>query len=131
MIGIDIVDKRRIATQWQNFGTRFARRVLHPNELQTLEQQRDIVRFLASRWAAKEALAKALGTGLRHPVIMPNIYLNHRPNGAPIFEYAAPLKALLHERGIDSVAISVSDERHYTIAYAHCLYQSALSGGAQ
>ncbi|MDO4435796.1 MAG: holo-ACP synthase [Cardiobacteriaceae bacterium] len=131
MIGIDMVDKRRIATQWQTYGLQFAKRVLHPEELEQLQHKRDVIRFIASRWAAKEALGKALGTGLRNPVLMPHIHLKKHPNGAPYFDYAPPLKALLEERQIAHIWISISDEKHYTIAYAHCsLEQSALRGGS-
>lgn len=129
MIGIDIVDKRRIATQWQNFGLRFAKRVLHPNELSQLQDKRDPVRYLASRWAAKEAFAKALGTGLRHPVLMPNIAITNNHHGAPFFDYEPALKALLQQRGIVSVLVSISDERDYTVAYAHCLYTHVMPTG--
>ena len=59
MIGTDIIDKRRIATLYQKHGQRLAEKILHPDELAQLPAQKDPVRYLALRWAAKEALDKA------------------------------------------------------------------------
>ena len=73
MIGTDIIDKRRIATLYQKHGQRLAEKILHPDELAQLPAQKDPVRYLALRWAAKEALGKAFGTGLRAPLVMPAI----------------------------------------------------------
>ena len=53
MIGTDIIDKRRIATLYQKHGQRLAEKILHPDELAQLPAQKDPVRYLALRWAAK------------------------------------------------------------------------------
>ena len=85
MIGTDIIDKRRIATLYQKHGQRLAEKILHPDELAQLPAQKDPVRYLALRWAAKEALGKAFGTGLRAPLVMPAICLSKNALGAPAF----------------------------------------------
>ena len=85
MIGTDIIDKRRIATLYQKHGQRLAEKILHPDELAQLPAQKDPARYLALRWAAKEALGKAFGTGLRAPLVMPAICLSKSALGAPAF----------------------------------------------
>ncbi len=67
-IGTDIVESARIAQSLRRFGERFARRILTDSELQEYQASSKPILFLASRFAAKEALSKAMGTGLRHPV---------------------------------------------------------------
>lgn len=113
MLGIDIVSKARIAGQLARFPERFPVRVLHPRELAEFTQTTDKVRFLAGRWAAKEALAKALGTGLRAPVHMKNIWLDHDELGAPQLGFAPELAPLLAGRRCQ---LSLSDERDLLVA---------------
>lgn len=112
MIGTDLVDKRRISASWQRYGLRFARFVLHPEELQRLPPSPE--RFLAMRWAAKEALGKALQTGLRDPVLMSKIAIRHHEHGAPYFHLSPDIEALLQGK---KIALSLSDERDYALAF--------------
>lgn len=113
MLGIDIVSKGRIGGRLARFPERFPARVLHGRELAEFAAVKDKVRFLAVRWAAKEALAKALGTGLRAPVHMKNIWLSHDPLGAPQLAFAPALAPLLAGR---SCQLSISDERDLLVA---------------
>lgn len=69
-IGVDIVNIARVERVFEKFGERFARKVLAPGELQSLTLD---PRLLAKRFAAKEAVAKALGTGFRLGITMPSI----------------------------------------------------------
>lgn len=120
MIGTDIIDKRRIATLWQIHGQRLAKKILHPDELIQLGTQRDPVRFLSMRWAAKEALGKALGTGLRAPLVMPAIRLDKTTLGAPVFADTEVVRALCQASSISIIHLSLSDERDYAVAFVWC-----------
>ena len=86
-IGTDIVDSSRIAQSLERFGERFARRILTDAEWLEFNQSSKPILFLASRFAAKEALSKAMGTGLRHPVNLNYITITHDSLGKPYFEF--------------------------------------------
>ena len=80
-------------------------------------QSQTQARFLAKRFAAKEAFAKALGTGLRAPATLRNIGITHDALGKPVLELAAELQALLDEQGIDRQHLSISDEKALAVAF--------------
>lgn len=82
-IGTDIVESSRIAQSLERFGERFARRILTDSEFSEYYVSTKRVSFLASRFAAKEALSKAIGTGLRHPVNLNYITITHDDLGKP------------------------------------------------
>lgn len=117
MIGTDLVDKRRIAHAFAVHGARFASKILHPDELIELPEQKNPVRYLAMRWAAKEAFAKALGTGVRAPVLMPQIRIVHNRLGAPAFSYSDAIAEIVRQRGYTELLLSLSDEANYAIAF--------------
>ena len=73
--------------------------------------------FLASRFAAKEALSKALGTGLRHPVNLSYMSINHDPLGKPYFEFHPDLNRLMSDKGITQHHLSISDEINMVCAF--------------
>ena len=120
MIGTDIIDKRRIAALYHKHGKRLAEKILHPDERAQLPAQKDPVRYLAIRWAAKEALGKAFGTGLRAPLVMPAICLDKTALGAPGFAPTNVVKTMQHARGITKIHLSLSDERDYAVAFVWC-----------
>ena len=74
-------------------------------------------RFLAKRFAAKEALGKALGIGVAAPATLPNVRVVHDAAGRPGFEFAPELAAYLAERGIGRAHLSLSDEADYAVAF--------------
>lgn len=120
MIGTDIIDKRRIVALYHKHGKRLAEKILHPDERAQLPAQKDPVRYLALRWAAKEALGKAFGTGLRAPLVMPAICLDKTLLGAPGFAPTNVVKTMQHARGITKIHLSLSDERDYAVAFVWC-----------
>ena len=73
--------------------------------------------YLAGRFAAKEALAKAMGTGLRHPVNLSYITIAHDDLGKPFFEFHPQLDQLLNHKGIRQHHLSISDERTIVCAF--------------
>ncbi|MBI4695961.1 MAG: holo-ACP synthase [Gammaproteobacteria bacterium] len=116
-VGTDIVEVARIRRVWSEYGVRFARRILGPNELVRFESTKDPVRFLALRFAAKEATSKALGTGFRRGVSPRRIEVVNDAAGKPDLQCHGAVAALFEEFRIAGSHISLSDERDYAIAF--------------
>lgn len=116
-IGTDLVEIGRIQTALERFGDRFAQKVLVPREYQRFAAHRKPAAYLAKRFAAKEALSKALGTGIRDPVSWHNIGVVNHASGQPYFELSAALAQFIRERGIRTVHVSLTDERGMAAAF--------------
>lgn len=116
-IGIDLVEIPRIEAALARHGERFARRVLSDAEYARFKTEVKPAAFLARRFAAKEALSKALGTGIRTPVTWRNIGVTNHDSGCPRFEWAPVLSEWLSQRGIRRSHISMTDERSLAAAY--------------
>lgn len=116
-IGTDIVSISRMRDSLARHGDRFAERILHPEELAAYAAAREPERFLAKRFAAKEAFSKALGTGLRPPATLSAIGVSHDELGKPFFVFGEALAALLAMRGVRA-HLSISDEREQVVAFA-------------
>jgi len=116
-VGTDLVESARVAQLLERYGERFARRVLSAAEWPGYQraQRRDL--FLASRFAAKEAFSKALGTGLRHPVTLRAISVLQDRLGKPCLDFAPALERLVRERGIVGHHLSMSHERSLACAF--------------
>ncbi|MDN0085562.1 holo-ACP synthase [Crenobacter sp. SG2305] len=94
-----------------------ARRILAPVELADYAAVADPARFLAKRFAAKEALGKALGTGIRVPVLLTAIAVTKDALGKPGFALDAPLQQWLAEHGVGQLHLSISDEVEHALAF--------------
>lgn len=116
-IGTDIVEVSRIEQSLARFGDAFARRILTVDEYPEFELSQVKARFLAKRFAAKEAFGKALGTGLRAPVAMQHIGVGHSDLGKPVLVLAPELQVWVEERGIRFMHISISDEKALAVAF--------------
>lgn len=116
-IGTDIVEVSRIETSIAQFGDDFAKRILATSEFSSYQQSQIKARFLAKRFAAKEAFSKALGTGLRAPASFQNIAVSHDDLGKPILILAGELQALLNSKNITQTHISISDEKNLAVAF--------------
>ena len=116
-IGTDLLDARRIRGGLARFGEHYADRILAPAEHPGYYASRDPARFLAKCFAAKEAFAKATGTGLRAPVTLRNIAVLRDAQGKPHVECAPELVAWLADRGIGAHHVSLSDEGDLVLAY--------------
>lgn len=116
-IGTDIVEYARIEAMWSRYGIRFARRLLSENELCEFNEHLHPARFLAKRFAAKEAFAKAVGSGLRHPVTLCRISVMHDGLGKPILQFDALLRTYLAQLGVNGHHLSISDERNMIVAF--------------
>lgn len=115
-IGTDIVAVARLGGLYERHGQRALARILSPRECAEFVGVRDPARFLAKRFAAKEAFGKALGIGVAPPATLPNIGVSHDSLGRPIFEYAAALAAHLAQRRLVA-HLSLSDEHDYAVAF--------------
>jgi holo-[acyl-carrier protein] synthase len=116
-IGTDIVEYARFEALWARYGKRLAVRILCGRELPELEGQADPARFLAKRFAAKEAFAKAVGSGMRHPVTLRRIGVTHDGLGKPVLQFDEPLRTWLAQLGINGHHVSISDERDFIVAF--------------
>lgn len=116
-IGTDIVEVSRIEASINEFGEAFARRILAESELSSYMQSQIKPRFLAKRFAAKEAFSKALGTGLRTPATFQNIAVSHDDLGKPILILATELQLFLQTKNISHTHISISDEKNLAAAF--------------
>lgn len=116
-IGTDIVEVTRIQASITQFGDDFAKRILAESEIESYLQSQIKSRFLAKRFAAKEAFSKALGTGLRTPATFQNIAVSHDELGKPILLLAAELQIFLEAKNITQMHISISDEKNLAAAF--------------
>lgn len=116
-IGTDLVEIARIAGVLQRHGDRLGRRILSETEYAEWQQCEYSARYLAKRFAAKEAAAKALGTGFAHGVRWQDIETAHDPHGKPVLRLHAAARARGEALGATRLHLSVSDERQYALAF--------------
>jgi holo-[acyl-carrier protein] synthase len=121
-IGIDLIEIERIAQAQARHGDRFAQRILGTEELQRYAQrgQRSASRglaFLATRFAAKEAVSKALGLGMRQPMSWRAVQILNVRSGRPEAVASGALAEFLRARRL-RLHVSVTDERAIAAAYA-------------
>lgn len=116
-IGTDIVEFSRIERMWQRHGDRLAQRLLSETEVPEFHAHANPARFLAKRFAAKEAFAKAVGSGLRHPVSLGRISVTHDGLGKPVLQFDTLLRNFLAQLGITAHHLSISDERNTIVAF--------------
>ncbi len=116
-IGTDIVEVSRVAQIFEHHGKRFVRHVLNAGEMSEFASATFPERFLAKRFAAKEAFAKAIGTGLRGKITLTNIRITHDTLGKPGLDFEPALMAIVIEYGIAHWHLSISDEKGLVAAF--------------
>jgi holo-[acyl-carrier protein] synthase len=116
-IGTDIVKVARIQTTLERFGERFVGRLLTNFELSEYQCSRHPERFVAKRFAAKEAAVKALGLGFREGLTFNSIGVTHDQYGKPELIYLGPARAYSKKVGITQSFLSLSDELDYAVAF--------------
>ncbi|HXG47610.1 MAG TPA: holo-ACP synthase [Methylomirabilota bacterium] len=116
--GIDIIEVARIEAAHQKFGERFLARILRPAEIAYCLSHRRPGPFLAARFAAKEAISKAFGTGIGAPLGWRDMEVGREANGRPFVILHEKGAALLAERGGRAVHLSLSHTEHYAAAVA-------------
>ena len=115
-IGTDIVAVARLGTLYERHGERALDKLLALAERADFEKAKDPARFLAKRFAAKEAFGKALGIGVAAPATLPSIAVVHDSLGKPAFAYAPELAQYLAERSL-LAHLSISDEKEFALAF--------------
>lgn len=117
-VGIDIIEVARIRAAHEKFGERFLTRILHPNEISYCLSHKDPGPFLAVRFAAKEAISKAFGTGIGAELSWRDMEVGRRESGEPFVILHERGEKLLAERGGRIVLLSLSHTLHYATAVA-------------
>ncbi len=112
-VGIDIVEIQRIKEIYSRYGERFARKILSDNELNSFFKNTNKASFLAKRFAAKEAVGKAIGVGIKNGSILKNIEIENDINGKPFVKINN-----LNMTEKKEIHISLSDEKKYAVANA-------------
>ncbi len=117
-IGIDIIEVARIQSSYEKFGERFLNRILHPNEIAYSLSHRVPAPFLAVRFAAKEAISKAFGTGIGAELGWRDMEVGRKESGEPFVILHGGGRELLEKRGGHSILLSLSHTENYAAAVA-------------
>lgn len=117
-IGTDIVEIERIAAMLERQGDKFIRRILCEPEQQEYHRRKQNTAFAAKRFAAKEAVAKALGTGIGRGVSFQDILIVNNDAGAPGVELSGGALQVMQSLGGSRILLSLADEQQYALAYA-------------
>jgi holo-[acyl-carrier protein] synthase len=117
-IGTDMVEVSRVARLWERYGEHFAQRILMPEELTLFRQTRNPVRFLAMRFAVKEAVVKALGTGFRHGMWVRDTGSIPDSRGRPLVIFSERGMSVCRELGAGNAHVSLTDESGMVLAFA-------------
>jgi holo-[acyl-carrier protein] synthase len=120
-IGTDICKIPRIEAALARHGERFAKKILGPQELEKFRARSAKnavrgVRFLATRFAAKEAFSKAIGLGLRMPMTWPAAQMLNHPSGKPMIVCSGVLAEFMEKNRL-SAQVTISDEEEYAVAF--------------
>ena len=117
-LGIDIIEVARIEASYERFGERFLNRILHPNEIRYCLSHKAPGPFLAARFAAKEAISKAFGTGIGAQLGWHDMEVGRRESGEPFVILHGAGQELLQTRGARAVLISLSHTQAHAAAVA-------------
>jgi holo-[acyl-carrier protein] synthase len=117
-IGTDIVEMSRMQKTWERFGEHFARRILMDEEMELFRQTKQPARFLAMRFAGKEATVKAMGTGFAHGVWMRDVGITSNEWGRPLIIWSERGRKVCDRLGIGSGHVSLTDDAGLVLAFA-------------
>jgi holo-[acyl-carrier protein] synthase len=115
-IGVGIAETSRVEKLNAKYGQRFAQRILTADELLEFDRRKRSSSYLATRFAAKEAVAKALGTGIGEQLSFHSIQVDSNSQGKPLLRFLGSAVDLIAGLGINNAMISLSDEKHYVVA---------------
>lgn len=117
-IGTDIVEIGRIETLLERHGQRFLARILTEREQAVARSRAQPAPYLAKRFAAKEAISKALGTGIGRHLSWQDLDIETQSSGAPVVMLTPRGRSVLEALGGSRVLVTISDERAYAVAFA-------------
>jgi holo-[acyl-carrier protein] synthase len=115
-IGVDLVECARIQRSIDRFGDRFLHRVFTEGEIEYSMSMKFPARHLAARFAGKEAIAKAFGTGIGKAMGWRNIDIRKKESGEPFLIFSGPAQELAGKRGVTSALITLSHTEHHAVA---------------
>src|SRR5438445_11679268 len=115
-IGVDLVECARIQRSIDRFGDRFLHRVFTSGEIEYSMSMKFPARHLAARFAAKEAVSKAFGTGIGRAMGWRDIDVKKKPSGEPFLVFAGPAEQLAKQRRVTSALITLSHTEEHAIA---------------
>ena len=128
-IGTDVVQVTRVENIWERFGAHFAQRLLLDPERALFERSKRPVRFLAMRFAAKEAVVKAMGTGFAHGMWIRDVGMMPNAWGQPQIIFSARGQAMCETLGISGGHLSLTDEAGLIVAVAVLMRAAAGATG--
>jgi holo-[acyl-carrier protein] synthase len=117
-VGIDIIEVDRIAKSHERFGERFLNRILHPAEIEYCLSHKIPAPFLAARFAAKEAISKAFGTGIGAQLSWKDMEIRRKPSGEPYVILSGGGEKLMELRQAKQMLISLSHTQVHATAVA-------------
>jgi holo-[acyl-carrier protein] synthase len=120
-IGTDITECLRIAQMIERHGELFITRVYTADEIRYCQSRKQSTQHFAGRWAAKEAVLKAVGTGWRRGIGWRDVEIRNLPGGKPLVSLHGGLRDVADELGIGQILISISHCRSHATAYALAL----------
>jgi holo-[acyl-carrier protein] synthase len=115
-LGTDIAEIERIEKALGRSGESFAQRILCDEEMSKFAQLKQKGRYLAKRFAVKEAASKALGTGIAKGVTFHDFCVTNDELGKPVLALSGVAKQIADTMGVKHIHLSISDERHYAVA---------------
>jgi holo-[acyl-carrier protein] synthase len=115
-IGVDLVECARIQHSLDRFGEKFLHRVFTEGEIEYSMSMKFPARHLAARFAGKEAVAKAFGTGIGKEMGWRNIDIRKKKSGEPFLVFSGPAQELATKRGVTSALITLSHTDHHAVA---------------
>jgi holo-[acyl-carrier protein] synthase len=115
-IGVDLVECARIERSLERFGQKFLKRVFTEGEIEYSMSMKFPARHLAARFAAKEAVSKAFGTGIGKAMGWRDIDVRKKPTGEPFLVFSGGAEKLAKERGVTRALITLSHTEHHAIA---------------
>lgn len=114
--GIDIVEVERLARSIERYGARFLERVFTPEEIAYCQRKRNCAESFAARFAAKEAGAKALGTGIQHGITWTEMEVRRLPGKRPTLHFSGRAQQIAESLGVKCVSLSLTHSRTTAIA---------------
>jgi len=120
-IGTDITECLRIARMIERHGELFINRVYTSEEIRYCQQRAQSTQHFTGRWAAKEAILKALGTGWRRGISWRDVEIRNEPSGRPVVTVHGGAKEAVEQLGIAELQVSISHCRTHATAFAVAL----------
>ncbi|MCK5607732.1 holo-ACP synthase [Candidatus Pacearchaeota archaeon] len=114
--GIDIVELSRIKSAYDRWGAQFAERILASDEFDILKKRKEVYSYLGSRFAAKEAFLKALGTGYADGISWQDIKIERVEGERPSIKVAGRAREIMDQIGAINIHLSISHEKKYAVA---------------